>query len=222
MSEGVGGMVDLIKRNNLIASDTVAEGSLKTTGSLRIKGHFKGNVYAEGTVSVSPTGRVIGTLSAKHAEVEGTVEGLLEGFQNASLDHTASVQGVITSPTLVVTTGASVVGFCAITPNEAERKQAQEKYLSGVDHSNVRTVTLSFPLPDAQSVRIIGDFCEWDQAKALPCYRSNNGHWSTQLQLKPGRYEYLILADGNPHLDPTNNNKVPNSFGGHNSVMTVT
>lgn len=214
-------MVDSTKLNNVICADTVAEGTLKTGSDLYVEGHFTGNLHVEHNAYVSPTGRVIGKLIAGHGEIKGCVEGLLEGIETITLTSTASINGTLTSPTLSVEPGASLVAYCAITPENEIRDQFQDHHSKNSDHSNVRTVSFSFAFPKAGEVRVIGDFCDWDESKALKCYPSKNGHWSAQIQLLPGTYEYLVMTDGATQLDPTNNDKVENSFGGHNSLITI-
>ena len=50
-------------------------------------------------------------------------------------------------------------------------------------------------------------------------------HWIeadiTQADLPPGRYEYLLVADGEWMPDPLAKETVPNQFGGLNSVIRV-
>lgn len=214
-------MVDNIKHYNEICADTVAEGKLKTTGDISIKGHFTGEVQADHAAYVSRTGRVMGSLRAGHADLEGTVEGMLEGTEIVSLESSASVSGVIVSPKMKVQPGADLVAFCAITPDSSERNKAKDSHAGSADSSNVQTVSFSFSFPNAKKVEVIGDFCGWDESKAMPCYLANNGEWTAQIQLLPGRYEYLILADGKQQLDPTNKDKVPNNYGGQNSLITI-
>lgn len=207
--------------HNEISADTVAEGKLKTTGVISIKGHFTGVVQADTTASISPTGRVMGSLHAGLADIEGTVEGVLEGTDVVNLESTASVNGVVVSPKLIVQPGANLVAYCAITPDSTIRSNAKEKHAGSADSSSVQTVTFRFSFPKAKKVEVLGDFCGWDKSKALPCYRSNSGEWSAQIQLTPGKYEYLILVDGNSQVDPTNKEKVSNSYGGQNSLIVI-
>lgn len=214
-------MIDLLKRSNVICADTMAEGILKTSGSLRIKGHFKGEIYAKATASVSPTGRVIGTFNALNAEIEGTVEGIVEASEKVNLDKTSCVKGFITAPKLVVEPGATLIGYCVITPHEEKRTKAKENYLKSSNSNQVKTVSFSLPFPTAKKVQVVGEFCEWDESKSLQCFRTQEGKWTAQIQLGSGKYEYLVVADGKVQLDPTNNQKVPNSYGSQNSILVV-
>ena len=47
------------------------------------------------------------------------------------------------------------------------------------------------------------------------------GNWSTTVDLKPGRYEYRFVVDGNWENDQDNNEIVPNPFGTFNNVIVV-
>jgi len=55
--------------------------------------------------------------------------------------------------------------------------------------------------PEAQSVRLVGDFNGWDLA-ATPMDRMPDGRWMVSLELRHGHHEYLFVADGVPRLDP--------------------
>jgi hypothetical protein len=47
------------------------------------------------------------------------------------------------------------------------------------------------------------------------------GRWPKELVLPPGRYEYLLVADGLWMTDPQAGATAPNPFGGRNSVILV-
>lgn len=55
--------------------------------------------------------------------------------------------------------------------------------------------------PDAQCVRLVGDFNGWDLA-ATPMRRMPDGRWLASLELHHGYHQYLFLVDGIPQLDP--------------------
>ena len=71
---------------------------------------------------------------------------------------------------------------------------------------------------DAKEVFVIGDFTEWK--KRIPLRRSK-GVWRRKLGLKPGRYEYKFIVDGQWRLDPQNNKHVYNDVGTLNSVKEL-
>lgn len=74
--------------------------------------------------------------------------------------------------------------------------------------------------PDAGNVFVAGTFNDWN-ASATPLHRQPDGKWTTVLKLKPGRYEYKFVVDGNWQADPMSWQSVRNPFDGFNSVLDV-
>jgi 1,4-alpha-glucan branching enzyme len=74
--------------------------------------------------------------------------------------------------------------------------------------------------PQAKRVNLAGTFNNWDIRKT-PAKRINDGTWIAKLSLKPGRYEYKFIVDGNWINDPNCRACVPNSFGSQNCVLEV-
>ncbi|MFN3939382.1 MAG: alpha-amylase family glycosyl hydrolase, partial [Chitinophagales bacterium] len=70
-----------------------------------------------------------------------------------------------------------------------------------------------------QQVTITGDFNGWNRTQTPLTFL--DGKWQTELVLNPGKYQYLVVADGAEMLDPNNKNSQPNGMGGYNSVFTV-
>jgi len=81
--------------------------------------------------------------------------------------------------------------------------------------------TLTFTAPTAKEVYAVGDFNNWavDQAHKLTV--RNNGRWEKKLDLKPGKYRYKFVVDGQWVTDPQNNQTESNPFGGVDSVITI-
>ena len=83
-----------------------------------------------------------------------------------------------------------------------------------------KKVQFEFPASEAQEVYLAGDFNNWD-ASANPMKKDKKGIWKISLSLKPGRYEYRFLVDGNWVNDPACCDCVPNEFGSQNCVRIV-
>jgi hypothetical protein len=81
-------------------------------------------------------------------------------------------------------------------------------------------VTLQLVNPGASQVLVAGSFNSW-RPEASPLKPLGNGRWIGDLSVKPGKYEYLFVVDGNWIPDPNATESVPNPFGGLNSVLTV-
>jgi len=83
-----------------------------------------------------------------------------------------------------------------------------------------RKVQFEYTAPEAQEVYLAGDFNNWDTS-ANPMKKDKKGLWKTVLSLKPGRYEYRFLVDGNWENDPSCCDCIPNEFGSQNCVRMI-
>ena len=73
---------------------------------------------------------------------------------------------------------------------------------------------------DARQVFLSGNFNQW-RKKATPMRDMGDGHWTVDILLKPGRYEYRFLADGRIVMDPRAARYVTAADGGLNSIINV-
>jgi cyclomaltodextrinase / maltogenic alpha-amylase / neopullulanase len=69
------------------------------------------------------------------------------------------------------------------------------------------------------NVAIRGEMNDWN-ARRNPL-NLIDGIWQAQLDLNPGRYQYLIVTNGRDMLDPNNPVIADNNIGGFNSVLEV-
>jgi hypothetical protein len=74
--------------------------------------------------------------------------------------------------------------------------------------------------PGAKAVFIAGSFNGW-AATDNPMENSGGDRWRVELKLAPGRHEYLVLVDGKWTDDPVVHGRVPNPYGGFNSVLVI-
>ena len=82
--------------------------------------------------------------------------------------------------------------------------------------------TLQFVLiaPQAASVALVGDFNDWDPARAP--MQTAHGVWATMVRLEPGRYRYAFLVNGVEwRADPSAPAAKDDEFGTPSSVVTV-
>jgi len=73
--------------------------------------------------------------------------------------------------------------------------------------------------PDA--VCLAGDFNSWVPDSGVLLESHEDGSWTKFIPLKPGRYEYRLVVDGQWMPDPMNPSRVPNGIGSVNSVLEV-
>jgi len=83
-----------------------------------------------------------------------------------------------------------------------------------------KKVPFEFLAQEAQEVYLAGGFNDWDTS-SNPMKKDKKGVWKTALSLKPGKYEYRFLVDGNWKNDPSCCDCVPNEFGSENCVRIV-
>ena len=83
-----------------------------------------------------------------------------------------------------------------------------------------KRVTLTYHMPDAESVLVAGSFCDW-RTDHYALKKDKNGSWKTTMTLAPGRYEYRFVVDGEWRNDPNCAERTANEFGGENCVLHV-
>ncbi len=88
------------------------------------------------------------------------------------------------------------------------------------------SVAFTLRAPEARSAYLAGTFNGWS-AEALPMRKDEKGTWSVSVKLKPGRYEYKFVVDGEwcaraadtPESEVSD--CVANAFGTENRVLEV-
>lgn len=84
-------------------------------------------------------------------------------------------------------------------------------------------VELRYVGAPGKQIRVQGDFNNWNSEKSLFAEKKgpDSSEYSLTLQLPPGNYAYQIMVDGIAIIDPSNPSKMPNGFGGENSILQV-
>jgi chromosome partitioning protein len=72
----------------------------------------------------------------------------------------------------------------------------------------------------ANQVQVAGDFNGWSPM-ASPLQHVPNGPWTIRLPLRPGRYRYRLVVDGQWMTDPHNTAVETNQFGELNNIVEV-
>lgn len=80
--------------------------------------------------------------------------------------------------------------------------------------------SFSFSAPTAMSVQLVGDFTHW-QSRPINMQKGPDGTWRAAVDLPPGTHHYRFLVDGQWRDDPECTVRVPNPYGGENSVRQV-
>ena len=100
--------------HNTITNGTEITGDIISQGDLRLDGFLKGNLNIKGRVVIGKTGKLLGTITCKNAEVNGNVEGKIYVSELLSLTETANVKGDIIINKLNIQPGCKFTGTCSM------------------------------------------------------------------------------------------------------------
>ena len=89
----------------IVGAAAKLEGTVVSAGSLRIDGQVKGQIQADGDVTLSPQSQVEADIRAQNVSVAGRFKGNLVVKGKAHLARGGRIEGNITSKTLVVEEG---------------------------------------------------------------------------------------------------------------------
>ena len=78
-----------------------------------------------------------------------------------------------------------------------------------------------FHAPEANHVKIVGTFNNWNTSEESLMERKKDGTWSKRVYLTPGTYQYRFLIDDVWVEDQNNSYQVDNVFGSKNSVVEI-
>ena len=94
-----------------IGQGVVIEGEIEGGEDFVIDGTVDGTIeLPQHVLTVGPSGRVKGQLSAKSVVVFGRVNGSIEASERVRIEETGSVEGAISAPRLVMADGAQLQG----------------------------------------------------------------------------------------------------------------
>jgi len=103
-----------------MGEDTIFNGLLNYTGTVRIDGKFEGQVTTEDTLIIGETGHLTAEISAGTVICMGYVEGTVMASQKIEIHSTSKVVGSIKSPALHIELGGVFDGTCDMTGKETK------------------------------------------------------------------------------------------------------
>ncbi len=116
---------ELSSSSNIIGKGTNVEGSLNTSGNLRVEGRVNGDIQTKAKAVLGDTSVVEGSIIAQNAEIGGKVHGTIKVSGLLTLKATAVVEGNITASKLVFEAGARFDGKCSMGTSLENTKVAQ-------------------------------------------------------------------------------------------------
>jgi len=94
----------------VIARPTRIEGKLLGSGEVLVDGTIQGAIDSQGKVRIAEHGRIEADVHADTVEVAGTVNGHITADERIVLEPTATVDGNITAPRILIQDGATFRG----------------------------------------------------------------------------------------------------------------
>jgi len=82
------------------------EGKLSFKDTVRIDGHFRGEISSENTLIVGDSGTVEATIRSQHVVISGTVNGDVVAAGSLVLHKSAHLEGNVQTPHLTIEDGA--------------------------------------------------------------------------------------------------------------------
>ncbi len=108
----------------------------------------------------------------------------------------------------------------AAKTQSASAKKTKAKGSAQKSKKTIPSYEFTLYAPDAQEVYLVGDFNNWDGSD-YRMRKFKDGVCKKKVKLKPGRYEYRFVVDGDWWCDPANTSRQANAYGGENSVITI-
>lgn len=137
---------ELSNSSNIIGQGTNVEGSLNTSGNLRVEGRVNGDIQTKAKAVLGDTSVVEGSIVAQTAEIGGEVRGTIKVSGLLTLKATAVVNGNITASKLVFEAGAKFDGKCSMGTSLGDTKTTRPMAYKKEDthlKSAIPQVTLS-------------------------------------------------------------------------------
>ncbi len=103
-SDDAGGLTAFIDQGSSF------EGKLSFKDTVRIDGHFSGEISSENTLVIGETGEIEANIESQTVIVSGTIHGDVIAGRRVVLNKTAHVAGNIETPSIVVEDGAVLNG----------------------------------------------------------------------------------------------------------------
>lgn len=100
------------------------EGKLSFKDTVRIDGHFTGEITSENTLIIGETGEIEANIRSKTVIISGSVSGDVVAGTKVVLHKTARVNGNIDAPSLMIEEGAAFNGQVTMPIPDSLKKSA--------------------------------------------------------------------------------------------------
>lgn len=117
------------KVDTLIGKDTVFQGVITATGTIRVDGELKGEIKAKGDLVVGEAGRIEASIEARNVLIGGTIKGNIIAAGKVDIAPTGKLYGDMRVRNLMIEEGAVFKGNCLMEKDDSEKiKQQQQQH----------------------------------------------------------------------------------------------
>lgn len=133
--------INVERIDTLIGKDTVFQGNIIATGTIRIDGEFKGDIKAKGDLVIGDTGKIEANVEARNVLVAGYLKGNIHASGRVDLAPTAKLYGDMKVKNLIIEEGALFKGNCQMdtgniqSPAQKEDSSAISRSMSSYNES---------------------------------------------------------------------------------------
>jgi len=112
--------------NAFLGRNTEFEGKLSFVGAVRIDGHFKGEIFTEGTLIVGEAANIESNVHVSQIIISGEIRGNIVADEKIEIHAPGKVFGNIQAPILVIDEGVVFEGNCRMqtTKKDEDKKLA--------------------------------------------------------------------------------------------------
>lgn len=119
--------IDENEIDTILAEDINFSGVLAFEKPLMIKGKFKGEIKASSDLYVGGNAVVKAKIEANRVSARGRIQGDILAHSRVELYSTASVEGDLITPDLVIESGCKYNGLCKMMNNQARPKEQRDE-----------------------------------------------------------------------------------------------
>jgi cytoskeletal protein CcmA (bactofilin family) len=118
---------DLLGKTNRIVEATQIKGDIFSPADFRLDGELIGNFTSNGKLVIGPSGKVIGDVVCKNADIEGVFTGKITVNELLNIKATAFVEGEVCIGKLAIEPGAHFTATCVMQTIENKTDGTQSK-----------------------------------------------------------------------------------------------
>lgn len=118
--------------DTLIGKDTLFEGMIKATGTVRIDGEYKGEIKTKGDLVIGESGKVEANIDARNVLIGGTIKGNINANGKVDIAPTGKLFGDMRVKNLLIEVGAIFKGNCTMDKEDLDKsgEKARDNYAS--------------------------------------------------------------------------------------------